>query len=296
MTNIGAVKNTGVDVMITGIPFQSTDFNWRSSLNFNYNKNKVTKLGRNNADIEQLSWVGGSNQIIRVGENMNSFYGYVREGIWTPEDLAAKLCDPEDVGRSRHSEAKTILGKGTPDIVGSFINNLSYKNFDLSIDFQFVLGVETMQQFYHSTYDRFGITNGLKSILYDAYDGTNPDTKQQAIYLTGNAAAGGVGHVSLVDSQWVVDGSYLRLNQLMLGYTFSPNICESLGISSFRVYVSGNNLFLVTSKKFQGYDPEASSQIDESGSSVSYNRFGQNIAFFSYPRPRTFMAGIQVTF
>ncbi|MCS2604278.1 hypothetical protein [Parabacteroides distasonis] len=60
---------------------------------------------------------------------------------------------------------------------------LYWKNFDLTMDLQFVWGVETMQQFYHSTYDRFGITNGLSNILYDAYNGTNPNTMQQAVYL-----------------------------------------------------------------------------------------------------------------
>ena len=94
-----------------------------------------------------------------------------------------------------------------PDWTGSWINNFSYKNFDLTMDLQFVWGVETMQQFYHSTYDRFGITNGLSNILYDAYNGSNPNTMQQAVYLCN---AGHAGQDTTVDSQWIANGSYLR--------------------------------------------------------------------------------------
>ena len=78
-------------------------------------------------------------------------------------------------------DKKEIIGKGMPDWTGSWINNFSYKNFDLTMDLQFVWGVETMQQFYHSTYDRFGITNGLSNILYDAYNGSNPVKQAHAI-------------------------------------------------------------------------------------------------------------------
>lgn len=284
--NIGSVRNQGVDIMVNAIPVRSKEFEWELTLNMNYNKNKVLSLGDNDEDILLNEWVGGAGSIIRVGENMNSFYGYRRYGVYTEEDYNAGLCDLNQVGRAKRSEEKEILGKGTPDWTGSFINNFRYKNFDLTVDFQFVLGVETMQQYYHSVYDRFGITNGLTSILYDAYDGTNPNTMQQAIFLSNSGHA---GQDTTVDSSWIVDGSYLRLNMLQLGYIFTPHICKTLGISALRVYGSANNLFLITSKDFKGYDPESTSQDED-------NKFGQNMTFFSYPRARTFTLGLNVTF
>jgi TonB-linked SusC/RagA family outer membrane protein len=294
MRNIGSVRNRGLDIMITGVPVQTDDFRWTATLNANFNKNRVMQLADGNADIMHIDWVGGPNAIIRVGENLNSFYGYRREGVWTPEDYAAGRCDAYWVGRAKRSNEKFVLGQGTPDWTGSLRNEFTYRNLDLSFDFQFVYGVETMQQFYHSTYDRFGITNGLKNILYDAYDGTNPGTMQQAVYLTGNVAR--ADHSSQVDSSWVVDGSYLRLNSLMLGYTFSPRAVSKLGISKLRLYLSGNNLFLICSRDFTGYDPEATSQFNESANEISYHVAGQNLAFFSLPRARTFTAGLSVTF
>ena len=283
--NIGSVKNSGFDIMITGRPVETEDFNWTSTLSMNYNKNEILKLGEKNEDIELLGWVGGSEAILRVGESMGSFYGYKRLGVWTEEDAAAGKCDLSKVGRAKREDHKSILGKGTPDWTGSFINNFSYKNFDLTVDMQFVLGVETMQQFYHSVYDRFGMTNGLKSILYDAYDAkTNPNTMQQAVYLAGSGFA---GQDTTVDSAWVVDGSYLRMNMIQLGYTFDSKVIEPLGLSALRLYASANNLFLICSDDFAGYDPESTSQSD---------KFGQNMTFFSYPRARTFTFGVNVTF
>ena len=86
------------------------------------------------------------------------------------------------------------------------INTLRYKNWDFTLDLQFVAGVQTLQQFYHSTYDRFGQTNGLTNILYDAYNGTNPNSMQQAIWLFNGGHA---GQDTLTDSQSV---SYTHLS------------------------------------------------------------------------------------
>jgi hypothetical protein len=79
---------------------------------------------------------------------------------------------------------------------------------------------------------------------------------------------------------------------LQLGYTLTSRQAKSLGLAGLRLYLSGNNLFLLTSSDFTGYDPESTSQI-----STSYeSKFGQNMTFFSYPRARTYTLGVNVTF
>lgn len=284
MRNIGSVRNSGIDLMITGTPFREGEFVWNSTLNLNYNKNEVLQLGQNNEDILLNSWVGGPNSVIRVGENLNSFYGYRRDGIYTIEDFQNGEIQESQIGRPRRSSTQEILGKGMPDWTGSFINNFSYRNFDLTVDLQFVYGIETMQQFFHSTYDRFGITNGLRAILTDAYNGTNPNTMQQAIYLTNSGHA---GQDTNVDSSWIVDGSYLRVNLIQLGYTFDSAFATRMGITSLRIFGSANNPWLITSKDFKGYDPESTSQGDS-------NKFGQNMTFFAYPRAQTFTFGVNL--
>ena len=291
--NIGSVRNQGMDLMISARPVQTQDFNWSSTINLNFNKNKILQLGDNNEDIEMNSWVGGSESILRVGENMSSFYGYRRLGVYTEEDFNNGLCEKNQIGRAKRSSEREIIGKGVPDWTGSMINTLRYKNWDFTLDLQFVAGVQTLQQFYHSTYDRFGQTNGLTNILYDAYNGTNPNSMQQAIWLFNGGHA---GQDTLTDSQWVANGSYLRANLIQLGYTFDSNQLAKTPFSSLRLYLNVNNAFLITAKDFNGYDPESTSQISTSNGSVSPEQFGQNMAFFSYPRARTFTLGVNVTF
>ena len=293
--NIGSVRNTGVDIMVGATPIKTKDFNWDITFNANYNKNKVLHLGENDEDIEQWGWVGGSESIIRVGESLGSFYGYTRYGIWDgneTEECRQGLCDGNHtIGRPHRSKSKSIIGKGIPSWTGSLINTFSYKNFDLTVDLQFVAGVQTMRQYYHSTYDRFGLTNGLSKILTDAWSTSNTNTMQQAIFLSGGTGHG--GQDTTVDSQWIVNGSYIRGNLIQLGYTFDKSACQSIGLQALRAYLSVNNAFLICDSDYDGYDPESTSNRSD-GSGIG--TMGQNMTFFSYPRARTFTLGVNVTF
>ena len=283
LSNIGQISNKGIDLLINSSNIQTQDFTWGTTLNLNYNTNKIDKLGENNEDVfEGPNWVSGYQTILRVGESLSSFYGYERLGFYTEEDKANGLMtSAQVVGQAKRSETKKILGKGLPDFTGSFINNFSYKNFDLTLDMQFVWGVDVLQQFTHSTEDRFGLTNGLSTVLHDAWSPNNPDAKTQAIR---NAVKD--GQSSELDSRWVADGSYLRANLIQLGYTFDAKLINPL--KALRVYASVNNAFVITSKDFRGYDPEGTSQ--------GTNQFGQNMFFFQYPKPRTFTLGLTATF
>ena len=281
---MGQITNQGIDLLINTTNITNSDFSWNTTLNMNYNKNKIDKLGENNEDVfTGPNWVSGYQTILRVGESLASFWGYEREGFWTEEDAASgKLPAGQVVGSAKRSAKKKILGKGLPDITGSFINDFTYKNFDLTIDFQYVLGVDILQQFTHSTEDRFGLTNGDKSVLYDAWTPTKKNPKTQAI----RNAAQDAGQSSELDSRWVCNGSYLRLNMVQLGYTFEPELIKPL--KALRIYFSANNLFVTKSSNFRGFDPEGTSQGSD--------KFGQNMFFFQYPKPRTFTLGVTATF
>lgn len=286
MDNIGSVRNYGLDIMINSINIDTKDFQWTTTLNANFNKNNISALGENDEDIEPGPWwVSGSQTILRVGESLGSFYGYERLGVWTKEEAAEAAEAGSAVGRAKRSKDKRILGKGLPDWTGSFINEFRYKNFDLTLDMQFVYGVDVMQQYYHSVYDRFGITSGLENILTDAYDGTNPNTMQQAVYLSNSGHA---GQNTELDSQWIADGSYLRANLIQLGYSLSDKQVKTLGVNSLRVYASVNNAFVLHSDDFKGLDPEGTSQ--------GGHQWGQNMFFFQYPKPRTFTLGVNLVF
>ena len=269
MANIGEVSNKGMDLMISGTPVLNPEFTWSSTLNLNYNRNRVEKLGANDETI----WNNWGT--LKVGESLSSFSGYEFLGIEDSGDM---------IGRSKIATERTILGKGLPDWTGSFINNFSYKNFDLTLDMQFVWGVDVFQDFLHSTQSRF-LTSGLSTILTDAWTPENPNTDVQMIF---NRQYGDSYSDQNFNSSWLADGSYFRLNLVQLGYTFEPNVVEKIGLKGLRLYFNVNNAFMICSDDFKGYDPESSSK----GTST----WGQNVMFFAYPKARTFTFGANVTF
>lgn len=276
--NIGEVSNRGVELMLTTSNIERPDFSWSSTLNFNYNKNRIEKLGENDEDIfAGPFWVTGSQTIFRVGEPISSFWGYERFGTWGTDE------SPQGVqpGQAKRSEEPTIIGKGIPTWTGSFINNLRFKDFDFTLDLQFVYDVDIMQQFFHSTEDRSGIANGLRSIL-DGWTPENQNTMVQEIRHQGYA-----GQDSQVDSRWIADGSYMRVNLISLGYNLNGGLLERLKLNNLRLYASVQNAFVFHSDEFKGYDPEATSWGEQ---------WTQNIFFFQYPKPRTYTLGVNLKF
>lgn len=282
--NIGSVSNRGVEVLVKAFPVSTSSLNWDTNLNFSYNINEIEKLGENNEDIfPGPNWVSGSQTILRVGEPLSSFWGFERLGTWGTDEAAAAAEVGAIPGEAKRSADRRIIGNGLPKWTGSFINNVFYKNFDFTLDIQFVADVDILQQFFHSTEDRTGLASGLASTLYDAWTEDNQNTMVQQI-------RNGVysGQNSEVDSHWVTDGSYIRGNLISLGYTFNDVMAKSKGLRNLRVYGNVQNAFLIHSKDFKGYDPEASSWEG--------NQWGQNIFFFQYPRPRTFTLGLSLQF
>lgn len=295
MDNIGAVSNQGLDILVTAYPIQTADFQWTSTLNLGFNKNRVEKLDEA-ATVDPISGKRqittdgfvGYDMLIREGEPLSSFYGYKRAGIydghpenWDPETMNI----PSTIGEKVTYKDRQIIGNGLPDWTGSFINTFNYKNFDMTIDFQFTWGADIMQEFYHSTVARF-LTNGLDRLYEEAWHPTlNPGGVEQAIRLNNF----GQGANNQADDDWVCDGSYLRCNMIQIGYTFDKKLIEKIGLSALRVYANVNNLFLITSSDYLGYDPDNSTRLGD-------NNWGANRQFFSYPRPRTFTLGLNLTF
>ncbi|WKN30361.1 SusC/RagA family TonB-linked outer membrane protein [Porifericola rhodea] len=282
--NIGEVSNRGVEVMLNTTNIENNKFSWNTTLNFNYNENRIEKLGANDEDIfPGPNWVSGSQTILRVGEPLASFWGYERLGTWNTDEADEAEAVGAVPGEAKRSAEQKIIGNGLPKWTGSLINNFTYGNFDLSIDLQFVYDVDIMQQYYHSTEDRSGIANGLRTILTEGWTPDNQNTMVQEIRNQAYA-----GQNSQVDSRWIADGSYLRGNLITLGYNIDNSMTERLNIGNFRVYASVQNAFVLHSDEFQGLDPEATSW--------GGNQWGQNIFFFQYPRPRTYTVGVNVQF
>lgn len=287
--NVGSMSNKGFEFSINTVNITNENFSWETTFNISFNKNKVLALSEGDDDIYPgPDILSSSNNIIRVGEPVGSFYGYKRLGTWgtdeaeeaakynlRPGDL--KLWDRNNDGQINDMD-RLIIGKGIPDGYGTFSNSFRYKNFDLVVDLQYMFGNDVLDISKHSAEDRTGIANSYKTVL-NAWTPENQNTMIAQIRPTG------AGYTTNIDSHFVEDGSFLRGKNLVLGYTFPSELTKKISIKYLRVYGSVQNFFLIT--KYNGYDPEVSDATQT---------FAQGITVFGYPKPRTFTIGLNVSF
>ncbi|QNL49920.1 TonB-dependent receptor [Olivibacter sp. SDN3] len=289
MTNIGDMRNKGIELNINTINIDNQDFSWSTSFNFSYLKNEVVALGTNNEDVFlNPFFIGSASNILRVGHPVGTFWGLVREGTWgsdEAEEAAQYNRLPGDIkyrdinGDGQINDAdRTIIGKGIPTFYGGFFNTFRYKNLDLTVELQYSQGNDVFRMSNHSSEDRTGIANSYATVL-NAWTPENQNTPIAQI------RGAGVRYDSLLDSHMVQDGSFIRGRNLMLGYNFSPEILSKIKLNRLRVYASVQNFFLLTD--YQGYDPEVTTYDDA---------FVQGIEFHDYPKPRTFTFGVNATF
>ena len=292
LSNVGSMSNRGVDVLLTTRNIEERDFSWTTSFTANYNKNKVLSLGSNNTDVFPGPYWGPVSDgftILRVGAPAGSFWGYQRLGTYSTDDVAKGLAAdpnfPYKAGEEKESASKYILGHGSPNWNGSFVNTFRYKEFDLVIDLQYSQGASIAQAFLFSSEDRTGYSNSLVTEL-NAWTPAHQNTDIQQLRFAPDA-----GQSAAFDSHWVANGSFIRGRNLVLGYNMTPPQLSALHIKRLRFYVSAQNLFLLLSSQYKGYDPQ----------SVSWNTpgappFGQNIEFYQYPKAKTFTAGVNMSF
>lgn len=257
LDNIGSMTNKGVELNLDADIVSKTDLGWSVNFNIAYNKNEITEL-YNNKDINYgiVSGAGasGNTQILRVGESFGSFYGQRFTGIVNGAETFA-------------STTPEILGKALPDLIMGFTTSFRVMNWDLAI----VLRSQTGASLYNNTRAEMSQGNRLP--------GQNTNLEGAEFHKAGG---GGIVYPS---SRWVEDASFLRLDNMTLGYNFKgwPNV-----IKSARVFVTGQNLFVITS--YSGYDPEVNNLAGNKGVK------SLGIDYSSYPHARTVLFGLSVNF
>ncbi|GGC07240.1 SusC/RagA family TonB-linked outer membrane protein [Dyadobacter sediminis] len=299
--NIGSMQNKGFEFTLNTTNIERGDFTWNTSFNISLNRNKVLSL----ATPSDIFGVGGPNftnqtGIIRIGEPVGSFWGLIREGTWSEaeKDQASKFTSyrnnltmlPGDIkykdinGDGAITDAdRTIIGNGSPKAWGTFSNTVRFKNFDLTFDVQYSYGNDVMDMTLHPSEDRVSIANSYTSVL-NAWTPTNQNTPVAQIRETR------AGYVTNVDSHWIFDGSFLRGRNLLLGYNIPSDVISKIKLSKLRVYLSAQNFFLVT--KYPHGDPEVTPTNGDQNSNV----FSQGMIWHGYPKPTTYMAGLQIAF
>mgnify|MGYP003416863496 FL=1 len=299
--NVGSMENKGLELTLNTVNVENANFSWNSSFNISFNRNKVLSL----ATPSDIFGVGGpsiTNQtsILRVGEPVGAFWGLTRLGTWSESEReeAAKFTSyrgsftmlPGDIkykdinGDGAITDAdRSIIGNGSPKGWGSFSNSVRYGNFDLTFDLQFTYGNDLMDMNLHASEDRVSLANSYSTVL-NAWTPTNQNTPIAQLRDTK------AGYVTNVDTHWIFDGSFIRGRNLLLGYTFPSEVVNKIKMSKLRLYVSAQNLFLIS--KYPHGDPEQTPIRGGDGDNV----FSQGMIWHSYPKPTTYMAGLQIAF
>jgi TonB-linked SusC/RagA family outer membrane protein len=292
LRNIGALRNNGIEIGFNSTNIQTKDFTWDMAITFAANQNKILSLDDGNADIYPGPNFLGQTNILRVGEPIGSFWGMTRIGTYSdsPEDIAAAAAQGLHSGDRKYiynadgTPYFSVIGRAYPKWTGNFNSSFKYKNWDFSFDIRFVEGVNTAATFKHSTEDRQTIANSLATVL----GAWTPDHQNTMISQVRPYAWAQDSHF---DTWWVEDGSFIRGQNFILGYTLPNSALEKAKITKLRFYVSVQNLFIIT--KYTGYDPE----VDTFNSGYGNNGgFSQNMDFFQYPRPRVWNLGLSLNF
>lgn len=179
-----------------------------------------------------------------------------------------------------NADDRTILGNALPDHFGGFTNNFKYKNVDLSIVTQWSYGNEINNKNLHKGYSQTVPFSNKYGIIRNRWEPESPNTRVASILGYQNGAIPG----SLY-SDYVEDGSFLRISNITLGYELPKRVKENLGVKTFRLYGAVDNVFVWTN--YSGYDPEVS---------VARNQLTPGLDVDSYPRARTFRIGLNVGF
>ncbi|RCW33265.1 TonB-linked SusC/RagA family outer membrane protein [Marinilabilia salmonicolor] len=281
--NVGEMSNKGIEFTFQyNDKFGDVGFNFGG--NFAYNKNELLKL----AGQDQI--ISGRT-IRRIGESVDSFYGYKTNGLYQSESEIDDWAENTLYNRSElkpgdlryvdvtgddkvTSDDRTILGNSTPDFVYGFNVGADYKNFDFLAIFQGTLG-----GYGYMDFDAIGTVNGDASkpsaIWADSWTSDRPNTSVPR-------AIANLYGPSMPQNQtteyWLRSTNYLRLKNLQIGYNIPKNVLSRLGVSKARIYYSGQNLFTVTDY-LKGWDPEAPSGRGSGYPVVMVNSFGVNVSF-----------------
>jgi len=286
LRNIGSVENRGFELGISSTNINTPKgLKWTTNGNVSFNKNKVTKL----ADGVSQYFVGSESEVIvRVGEPLGSMYGVIFDGIYQTADEikaagplavagslpgAPRYKDVNGDGTYNASTDRTVVGNGLPKAIFGLTNNLSYKNFDLSIFLQGVYG----NDIFNSTFRQISGGDPGGGLLKEYYDNAWRAGKPSTQYVA-------VRQWTIpISDYWVEDGSFLRVKNVSLSYQLP---LKTKWMKRARVYVSGQNLLTFTN--YRGYDPEVNSDFN-SNTLYGFDRF-------AYPASRTVTFGANLTF
>lgn len=304
--NVGEVENNGMDLLL-GYRGNFGELKFSASLNISKVKNKLVAINPQGGDpLEQviLNPSNGSSRILKVGEDLGSFWGYKTDGFiqtaaelgngtpGSPSQVAAatvgdlKYVDVSGDGKI-DADDRTVIGTENPSVTWGMNLNLGYKNFDMTAIVQAVSGWDYLgtRRLWNPI---FGKGETINTMWLDSWTPTNTDSSMPKIF-DGNGGSDPL--VQGASDFWIHDRSFVRLKNLQIGYTVS--LPESIPLDFLRIYLNGTNLFTITDMPL--IDPEGIN------GTAANEVVGPNSEFISnegtlFPNLKTFSFGLSARF
>lgn len=285
-TNAGKVRNSGFELTLNSVNFDSPGdgFRWETSVSATYNRNRIVSLN-SDTPLYQNETGGAYITMQKNGCPINVFYGYVTDGIFqtqeevknhafqeastAPGDIRFKDLNNDGV---INENDRTIIGDPNPDWIFSMTNTFRFKGIDLSIYLQGVTGNEIFNAVSIGNEGMANAHNQTESVKWRWRGYGSSTWMPRAVY-------GDPNHNARISDRFVEDGSYLRIKNITLGYTFPDKWMQKIRFDSARIFFSCENVLTLT--KYSGFDPE-----------VGVNGIDWNI----YPFARTFSFGLNFNF
>ena len=293
LMNIGKVNNRGWEIALTSQKNFTKDFGYSFNANYATNTNEVKALGPGNAPIISTGSVDHAYYITKVGEPIGCYYLLVQDGIFSNEEELKKyphfsntqpgdfrFVDVDGDGVMDLDKDRTIVGNYMPDFTYGFGGKVWYKGIDLDFNFQGVYGNEILNLNRRYIDNLEGNTNGTTIALNRWKSADNPGNGQ-----VNRANRKSKGYNGRTSTWHLEDGSYLRLQNVTLGYTLPQNLTRRFFVEKLRVYVSGQNLW--TSTNYGGYNPEVNARPS--------NSLSPGEDYGTYPLAKTFLFGLNIT-
>ncbi len=273
----GASLNTkGIEGMISWKD-KISDLHYEITANLTHTKNRITSL----PDDIYYTWGGGNgvDQSI-IGKAYGSWFGYVTDGLFKTEESLVNGIEQvgKGLGRIRYVDLngdnvindkdRTWLGSDNPALTGGLNISLAYKGFDFSMFLYGMVRDAWNNSKYYTDFFHLWLGNHGKNLLnaWNPYENYNSSIPALSLSHLNNESRG--------STYFIEDGSFIKLKNIQLGYTLPENIRKFLMLKSARIYVAASNIFTLT--KYTGLDPEALG--------------------YSYPIPRTYTFGLNVSF
>lgn len=277
LSNLGKVNNRGLEVTLNSDLVKTNDFKLSLGATFTKNVNKIVSIYGKDANGDGIEDNDVANNWF-IGQPIDVYWRWKAVGIYQvgetiPADAGTgliagdiKLYDSNPENGAKPEDADKIITSKMPDWFGTVSLNMSYKNFDFSADVYTVQGV-TKDNLFLWNYNEGGSLRGVKNgIVQNYWTPENPTGTWPRPRVSNDPPN--------INTLGLQDASYIRLQNLSIGYTFPNQVTNNLGLSKFRMYLTGSNLITLTD--FQSYSPEKNAS--------------------DYPEPVSYVFGLQVSF